>query len=345
MRRLNSLDGLRGLAVLLVFVYHVRQRQLTGGFVGVDVFFVLSGYLITALLLAEYDARHEISLPAFYARRALRLYPALVCVVVFATVTDHHYGLGHPLRDGVFSILYLTDFYGQWVPYYETLLHTWSLAVEEQFYLLWPVALIVALRRGWSLPRFVIAVIAASVVITAALGVPNLAARMQFLPTSHVAELGSGALLAILLRAREDAMVDRVSGARLAWACLVGIIACVAVLPNLWWAYPAATVVCVPLVAHLVTRQETALSRLLSVPPLLWLGRRSYGFYLWHYPILVWTKAAVDGTHAVFGFAVTLVATELSWRLVELPFLRMKRRFEPPRTAVAVAPAQTQALS
>jgi peptidoglycan/LPS O-acetylase OafA/YrhL len=149
MRRIDSLDGLRALAVLLVFVGHVDQRGLPGGYVGVEVFFVISGYLITALLLHEQRRTGAISLRHFYVRRMLRLWPALLLfVVVVAPISalDH---IGEPAADGTAALLYLTDFWANASEHFSLLLHTWSLAVEEQFYLVWPAVLVFALKRGW----------------------------------------------------------------------------------------------------------------------------------------------------------------------------------------------------
>ncbi|HEY5318439.1 MAG TPA: acyltransferase [Solirubrobacteraceae bacterium] len=330
--RLHSLDGLRALAVVMVFASHVHQSTLTGGFIGVDVFFVLSGYLITWMLLREHAATGAISLPRFYMRRVLRLYPALIGTVILATLLALYFGWGRPGWDALAASTYVMDFYGSTTQYFSPLLHTWSLAVEEQFYLVWPAILLVGLRKGWNMPRVVIGLIAASIAVTAFIGLAHVgyANRVQYLPCSHLTELGTGILLAFAVQSGNLGLVRRLSGTTLTAVCIVLLFVGLYALPSRWWAFPLVVLVCWPPVAHLVTRPETWISRAFSLRGAVWLGERSYGFYLWHYPIL----AAILSSGLVHGVTpaavvACLIATELSWRFIEQPFLRMKQRFEP----------------
>jgi peptidoglycan/LPS O-acetylase OafA/YrhL len=330
-KRLDSLDGLRALAVILVFAHHVDQSALPGGFVGVDVFFVISGYLITWLLLQEHDRLGGIDLARFYGRRALRLYPALIVLVILASIAAAVRGLGSPAADGAGAATYVTDIYANIATHPSLVLHTWSLSVEEQFYLLWPAVLILSLRRGWPVTKVIVSAIAASIAITLFFGVsprPHVA-FVQFLPTSHIAELGGGALLAVALRsAPPSALLKRLSGPAVAAGALALLLVAELTLAAHWWAFPAVALICWPPVAHLVIHRESSISRAFSSRSAVWLGERSYGFYLYHYPILmllVLAGASVTVRIAI-GLPLTLAVTAASWTYVERPFLTLKDR-------------------
>jgi peptidoglycan/LPS O-acetylase OafA/YrhL len=329
--RLHALDGLRTLAVLMVFAHHVDQGGLPGGFLGVDVFFVLSGYLITSLLLREHATKGSINLGRFYVRRALRLYPALIGVIVGVLVLNVHFNISlHPKREALTTLLYSNDVYSSIYHGFFPLLHTWSLAVEEQFYLLWPVILIMCFRRSRSIQRVVVGLIVASIAITAVIGLAGIgyADRIQQLPTTHVPELGVGILLAVAVGVGRAESYRRLSTTPIAIAALGAMLAGMFVVPSDWWVFPLAVVVCWPPVAHLVLHRDSVLSRAFSWSPAVWLGERSYGFYLWHYPLVVIAKSRIDSTAGVVVVALgaTLIATEISWRYIEQPFLRLKDR-------------------
>lgn len=331
MNRLHSLDGLRAFAVLLVLATHADQGLLPGGVVGVEVFFVLSGYLITFLLLREHDAHGRISLRRFYARRALRLYPALALVVLATCPIAIHEEVGQPFRDSAAALVYVTDLWANYSYHVSLLVHTWSLSVEEQFYVCWPVVLIIALGRGWRLGRVLTVMVAASVVATIVLHFrhPTHVSIPAYLPTPHIAELGSGIWLAIAQRAGATNCLALVAGTGTALIALAALLGAELVLPSGSWVLPLVTVACWPPVAHLVLHQDSGLSRAFSARVPVWAGERSYGIYLWHYPILRVLGREGLPTWATFavGFGLTLAVTELSWRYVEQPFLRLKRRF------------------
>ena len=330
-KRLDSLDGLRALAVILVFAHHVDQGFLPGGFVGVDVFFVISGYLITWLLLQEHDRLGRIELPRFYARRALRLYPALIVLVILASIAAVVRHVGSPAADGAAAATYVTDIYANIATHPSLVLHTWSLSVEEQFYLVWPAVLIVSLRREWPLAKVIGTAIAVSFAVTMFLGISTWprVAFVQFLPTSHMAELGTGILLAVALRnGPASALLRRVSGPAVTAGALALLLVAELALGAHWWAFPAVTLICGPPVAHLVLHRESSLSRAFSSRSAVWLGERSYGFYLYHYPILillVLAGASVPVRIAI-GLPVTLAVTAASWTYIERPFLALKNR-------------------
>jgi peptidoglycan/LPS O-acetylase OafA/YrhL len=332
MRRIDSLDGLRALAVLLVFIGHVDQHHLPGGYIGVEVFFIISGYLITNLLLREYARTGTISLRRFYLRRMLRLWPALLLLVVVVTPIAAVDQIGRPVPDGVAALLYLMDFWANVEEHFSLLLHTWSLAVEEQFYLVWPALLILALRRGLRGRRLAIlltASVLAGILVTFATARLDLP-LIQYLPNAHIAELVSGVALALALDGKLPfpAELRPAAGAVAALGGLLALIVFEVLVPAKWWAWPLATVAAWPIVAHLVLDQDGWLARVFSSRPMVWLGRRSYGFYLWHYAVIELLLRSLPVWQAgVIGMGLTLLISAASFRYWEQPFLRIKERF------------------
>ena len=307
----SDLEGLRAVAVLLVLLYHAEIPGFGGGFVGVDVFFVLSGFLITGLIVRELAETGTVSLPAFYARRARRLLPAALLVIVVTVVVS--VWLLPPLRipdiagDGASAALYVSNirFAVQSTDYLQStaapspLLHYWSLGVEEQFYLLWPaLLLIVAGRRAGGVRRIAFAIVvvaAASLVLSIVL--TGIAAPWAFfsLPT-RAWELALGAIIAVSLTP-----LSRLTERQGAAACAIGIglivVSALVIGPTTPFPGLAAllpTVGTALVIAAGVRPGLTAPGRLLSQPPFRFLGRISYSLYLWHWPILVVPAAALE---------------------------------------------------
>lgn len=342
--RLPGLDGLRAVAVLLVVVYHLFPA-LPAGFLGVDVFFVISGFLITTLLLRERDAHGRIGLVDFWRRRARRLLPAIgVVVLVTASLAwmvggDILVGLGGQL-------LGATTFSYNWVAvangssYFgggldssapELLRNLWSLAVEEQFYLLWPLLLplVLRLRRG----RVPVAVgLAAASVLAAVLLAGSGATRVYYGTDTHAFGLLLGVALAFLRPAERRSGVPAVVGG----AAIAGVVALAFVTPGDGIeTFPgllvAASVLTVVAIAAAV-RAGSRLGRALDVAPLRWIGERSFGIYLWHWPLVVILTVATTRSSpdvavpvevALLTLALTLVAAEVSFRFVEQPVRRL----------------------
>ena len=346
-----SIDGLRAVAVLAVFLFHVGVAWMPGGFLGVDVFFVISGYLITALLVSEFAKRGFIDVTAFWLRRARRLLPAvavLIGVVMLVAVIVTPGDVPGLRGDAVYSLIYANNWqqivtdqsYVEAFGRPSLFRHLWSLSVEEQFYLVWPLICAAGLtqlgRRGLLL--LVIAGIVGSTALMGALHDPSAAdgARAFFGTDTRAAALLVGVALALVwhpseLRWRESRRVGLIlDGAALVAFALL--------LHELLTAhdYDAAlydgagflrvalwTAVLIAAFAHPASRIGWPLAR----PAMLWLGVRSYGFYLWHWPVIALTRPGIDvpldGTPLILlQLAVTIVLADVSYRFVEQPFRR-----------------------
>jgi peptidoglycan/LPS O-acetylase OafA/YrhL len=349
-QRVRSLDGLRGVFSLVVFSGHVFIPQMRGGIIVVDLFFVLSGYLITNLLLKEYAKTGTIGLRRFYTRRMLRLYPALFAVVIASFVLAQIDHIGDPIADSVSALLYVTNFWRQFHQhgnYISLVVNTWSLGVEEQFYLCLPVILIIALRRRWSLINVAVASMFACFVVTGVVGHtnPSFVPVAAWLPFASGPELASGALLAILLHTRSDLIspIRRVVGWPVAVAAIVMTMVVTFHGMERWWMFGGVTVIAWPLIAHLVLVPQGWLSQAFSFRPAVWVGERSYALYLVQIPVLVLLSRSVPSYagQLLIGLPLSLVLTQLSWVCVEQPFLRIKRGFATPGVSVGAAPAPT----
>lgn len=320
-----ALDGLRGVAVLLVVVSHL---SLSGGIrslgpVGVSVFFTLSGFLITALLLEERARSGRVDPPAFFARRARRLLPAmLVCVaaVVVAGLLLGSEFVGWPLVLGALT------YSSNWLMAAgagdgSALRHMWSLAIEEQFYVLWPIAFIVL--AGGGRRRLVTGLtvgIAASFVLTIALW-PQGWERVYYGSDTRALGLLAGCLLAVVLHGR----VQHRGSSRVALVAVAAVVA-TAATPILFVLWLAPALVSVLTVVALFAVTGTSRVGWLEWRPLREVGRRAYGLYLWHFPVAVAAERLL-GEPGVLAMAVVVlplsaVLTELSWRYVEQPFMR-----------------------
>jgi peptidoglycan/LPS O-acetylase OafA/YrhL len=297
-----SLDGLRGLAVLAVIATHFNAPFIVnGGLVGVTLFFVLSGYLITTLLVTERQSAGRIDLASFYVRRAARLLPALALVLVpvgIALVIDGRPGVA--LAGVVTSSLYVSNLAVAGGVVLGPLEHTWSLAIEEQFYLLWPAILIVGIAR----PRLLIGGLVVAIAVSAALRLGPitdverfcLLALVPFRPSLPTTILAGASLVILILLPTDQ-----------------GTFATLLLLPT---ALAGGIVV-------------AAKPRWLGVAPLVAIGRISYGLYLWHFPLAMLLPAWA----AFFG---TFVVAGLSYRFVELPIRQAAAKWRGPRDRPAV---------
>ena len=350
---LPGLDGLRALAVVAVLAYHggvlgdgVGGWSLRGGYLGVEVFLVLSGYLITSLLVAERAATGTVRLGTFWWRRVRRLVPAvgvLLLVVTAVSVVVLPDTLAELRGDVLASLVYVQNWHHIVVgeSYFTAvgrpplLRHLWSLAVEMQFYLVWPVVFAVGIRY-LGRRRLAVGVLAGALASTVLMAVLFSAGedptRVYFGTDTRAAGLLLGVAAALAwaparLRSDVPARARTVLDASGAGALAVLALLMFGLGDTSPWLYRGgflvtslATVVVIVVVAHPAARLGTAL----GIPPLRWLGLRSYGIYLWHWPVFVLTRPDVDVTWPgwmvlAVRVGVTLGLAELSYRYVELP--------------------------
>ncbi|GAA4113367.1 SGNH hydrolase domain-containing protein [Nocardioides fonticola] len=373
-----DVQGLRAVAVGLVIADHAGLPGWRGGYLGVDVFFVISGFLITGLLLREAAGTGRVRLLDFYARRARRIIPA-ASVVLAATVVASALFLpvvraSEIFRDAVWAGFFAanirfasvqTDYFASDRPV-SPLQHYWSLAVEEQFYLVWPLLLLVIVvalrRRGGDLRRRVVGVLAVLSAASLAWSVwathasPDTA---YFSTATRAWELGAGALLAAVVHGRTTGSGSHeVPGPGVprqlvalggAVAVLVSALVFTPATPVPGWlaAIPVAGTVAVLAAGSHPVGSRTVVARVLALRPLQVLGDWSFSLYLWHFPVLRIARARfgeLDAPMLALTLAVVLVLSGATYHLVEQPF-RTGRRWRRPSIAVALYPAGVAVLA
>jgi peptidoglycan/LPS O-acetylase OafA/YrhL len=310
-----ALDGLRGVAVLLVVLAHahVPGMEAAGG-VGVCLFFVLSGYLITGLLLAEHDASGRVRFRAFYARRARRLLPALGSLLAFLLALRALTGMADiaDTRSVVGAVFYVNNWQ---VGHHNltTLLHTWSLSVEEQFYSVWPMVLLLCLRRGGRALASRVALTAIGFLLCI-VGVYVAAGASLY---SYTTFTGFAAVLGGSLLALRPLRLPSWCG----WVAVVLIAVGSFMPPAIGVLAQFAGVVA----GVLAVSSGGAIGQALSGGVVGYFGRRSYAIYLWHYPLLLMARSAPEESRwlvRVLLIAATFLIAEVSWRFLEQPILR-----------------------
>ena len=330
-----EIDGLRAVAVLPVLLFHAGLDAFSGGFVGVDVFFVLSGYLITSIIVSEMQAG-TYTLVGFYERRARRILPALFAVMACCIVPAWVLMAPHQLKDFSQSVVAVSTFASNvlfWLQsgYFEPaaelkpLLHTWSLAVEEQYYLVFPLMLMALRYVGWRAWKPVLTVLAFASLALAQWSASRYPESNFYLLHTRAWELLGGALMA-LQGPRLATVAGRLAPAG-AWLGLALVLAAIVFFdrttpfPSLW------TVVPVGGTMLLVTLAETGsgVGRVLASRPLVALGLVSYSLYLWHQPLLAFLRIRQGdpqlGAASIAGFMVlSLLLAAVSYRWVERPF-------------------------
>ena len=338
-----DIEGLRAVAVGLVLLYHGFHAPFTGGFVGVDVFFVISGFLITNLLLHEKEQNAGVSIARFYARRVRRILPAATLVVLatlFVTYNQLGFIAGNQIAvDAKWTAVFAanihfgllgTDYLGSQLPP-SPLQHMWSLGVEEQFYLLWPAIFLglVLLVRGRRHRTALAVALAGLIVVSLAWSViqtKSNATWAYFSPLTRAWELALGALVAVLAtvaaRVRPSWLTELLS------LCGITGIMISALVLNSATHYPGSAVA-LPvistalLIATGCANQGTLVGRALALRPMQWIGARSYSLYLWHWPFLIiaaeYLGKKLSATQSAGLLLLALAATALTYRLIENP--------------------------
>ncbi len=345
-----AIDGLRALAVAAVLLYHSGLGWLPGGFLGVEVFFVISGYLITSLLIADHRSTGHVSLGGFWRRRARRLLPAAFTLILATLVYSVIFLPGEVVAlrgNAVAGFFYVSNWYQIFhsQSYFESLgrpsllQHLWSLGVEEQFYLVWPVLFSLVLAR--IKPRYAFTLVLAGAIASSALMAYKFdpgsdPSRIYYGTDTRAGGLLFGAALAFVwqagnLPARASSLFRRTADVWGAVA-LIGLICFAATIKETdallyRGGFTIVGVATALVIAAAVHPDAGGLRRVLGRQPLLWLGTRSYSVYLWHWPVFMLTRPGYDvPLDGVPLFALRLVITavlaEASYRLVEMPVRR-----------------------
>ena len=346
-RYMVGLDSLRGLAILGVILYHINFNWMPGGFLGVTVFFVLSGYLITDILAIEWKRNKRIDLKKFWLSRVRRLLPGMLVmlVIVLAWITIFHSSLLGKMRgDSLAALLYFSNWWYIYhkLSYFDSfsqlspLNHFWSLAVEEQFYVIWPFIISLAFRyikKKSHIILFIVLGAAASALAMAFLYEPGAdPSRIYYGTDTRAFSLLIGAALALIWPSSR--LANKIIPQARLILDVVGGIALIIILVMFWktnqydpFLYRGGMVILSIATALLVANLAHPASRIaqfLRFRPLRWMGVRSYGIYLWHYPIITLTTPKVNAgefslTRAILQFLLIIVAAQISWKFIENP--------------------------
>ena len=323
-----ALDGIRGVAILTVMASHWLPDLLPGGWIAVDVFFVLSGYLITKLLLAEFARENQINLVRFYTGRAVRLMPAFWCLLAFMSVVivvaRHREAMIH---SWIMSATYLMNWnialgWG-WADY---LGHTWSLAAQEQFYILWPVAFIFIRSRR---PLVWIGATMAVAIAWRCYLVQNHATGLRIYDgfDTHADPLLMGCAMAF--PKVSEGLRAVLSRLRFAWVAVVAIMFAWLFIPAESVEMLGVTLAGLLAMAFITLATQEPLRHLLVQKPLVFTGRISYGLYLWHYPLLGLMANRMPGTSPLLALIASYPVAVLSYFTVEKYFRHLKRKYRP----------------
>jgi len=341
LNRNAALDGLRGCAILLVIFFHAGVPGFAGGFVGVDIFFVLSGFLITSLLMDEIERTGTLDFVAFYMRRALRLYPALLLMLAAYIIAGARFWPTEPRPfHALIAGLYLTDYSRAYFGIPTTIEHTWSLAIEEHYYLIWPLLLIAIAR--WPRRARITFLIALYALATA--WRIYRAGHAEWDVVYHSFDSHCSGLLAGSLAAqfrKDDAAGWRERALALAvcaGATAVPLLLVTAAVRTSLFGLPAIVMEFLSaFVIFMLLNRKNPAWRIFAFPPLVWTGTISYALYLWHGPLLkaygydeqhLWPDLPI-ALALIFGIAI------FSWFAVERPAQALRHRW----TRAAPAPA------
>lgn len=348
-RYITGLDGIRAIAVIMVLAYHLKLALFKSGFLGVTVFFVLSGYLITGILISEVEEEGTIDLKNFWLRRIRRLVPAVMSmavVIIFVSAVVNRIIFTKGCKDFLASVLGFNNWWQIFnkVSYFEAagvpspFTHCWSLAIETQFYLIYPLILLGIYKlvksreegrakRGLLFAGVTLLLALISVILMIVLFDPQQdASRVYYGTDTRAFSLLFGALLAILweyrmVPRRLSASVNMVLGT-VSLVVLIMMTMTISGSSNFWYrgGQFVGTILTV-LVIYAVSGRKTWLSRFLSNPVLKWIGDRSYSIYLWHYPIILLISKGIKASWwiTLIELVLSVVLAELSYRFIETP--------------------------
>lgn len=342
-----ALDGLRGIAILAVMLFHAEILWFKGGFIGVDIFFILSGFLITSLLVQEFDKAGTINLKNFYMRRILRLVPALIlllavyCLIVFSFLSEEsatkHY------IDAFISLFYLSN----WARAFnfhppDFLGHTWSLSIEEQFYILWPITLSKLLqfkKNRWQVLLFTFLIALSAWVLRCYLALNEASLQRLYNGLDTRADsLMAGCVLGTLLSS--SLLSAQIKQALSKWVPCCSFFSAVLLLflfyegdwQNLkmyYFYFIAIEILVVIVILDIFINKESLVGKILSVKALVWIGSISYGLYLWHYPVyrILFTLGFKQEMVATIGTLLTFLVAICSYYFLEQPIRKFGKFF------------------
>lgn len=345
MRYRKEIDGLRAVAVIPVILFHAGVKIFSGGYIGVDVFFVISGYLITSLILEDLQ-NDQFSVVAFYERRARRILPAIFCVMLCCIPFAWHWMLPSQLEDFGNSLIAVTVFASNILFWKESgyfaadanlnpLLHTWSLAVEEQYYLLFPVCLTLLWRFGRNTAAMVLIAVTIISLLLSEWGVRQYPIASFYLAPTRVWELLAGSLCAFMIADHGPRKNNLLSALGLvAIAASVFLFDEGTSFPGLYAGVPVLGTALIIVFGG----NGTLVARLLSLPGFVGIGLISYSAYLWHQPLFAFARMRSlgdpDQTLLLGLGAASLGLAYVTWRFIETPFRRRGQLPLPSRSAV-----------
>ncbi|MFQ5628403.1 MAG: acyltransferase family protein [bacterium] len=342
-----ELNGLRGVAIITVMLYHSELPFMQGGFIGVDIFFVLSGFLISTLLVQEFDNFQSISLKHFYMRRILRLMPALItfllvfCLWSYAILNEEAARKNY--MDSIISFAYLSNWARAFLIHPPDYLgHTWSLSIEEQFYFLWPLTLSVLLRvlkKRHHVALFTVGIALFSWFLRICLSILEISPERLYNGLDTRADaLMIGCALGIVISS--GLITEKVKGvlakslvviAPLSAAGLLGF----AVFSSwhdsnmYYWGFVVVEIMTAFLILDIFFNPRSIIRKILAIKWLVWIGTISYGLYLWHYPIFRTMQSLNYNCLSVIsiGSVIAIVIAADSYYFLEKPILKIKKRF------------------
>lgn len=347
--RINSFDGLRGFALILILFFHTFQPYTHGGFIGVDIFFVLSGFLITTLLIKEHNKEQSINLKYFYMRRFLRLAPALIIMVSIFYIYSQYF-LPEPQKSESFTASLSSLFYianiaqaYNWYPMGH-LLPTWSLSIEEQFYFVWPILFIIlfsCLKTKKHIAFSLIALIIASWINRAVMAMdPSISIdRLYFGSDTHSDGLLIGSLSAILISMYENsssklltmikAKTTHICHLALSFYAISFLLLGKEIKSLYIWYFPLLIIISAILISSLYLQKNDFKNTLFTNKQLIWLGSISYGVYLWHWLIYrIINELGITGFQTgIYGSVIAILIASVSFYFIEKPILKLKKHF------------------
>ncbi|MPT49216.1 MAG: acyltransferase [Sphingobium sp.] len=337
MKYRSDIDGLRSIAVIPIVLFHAGISAMSGGFIGVDIFFVISGYLITSIIVREMN-EDRFSIVEFYRRRVVRIFPALIFMLLavllagtFIMLPQELSGLGH---SAIAAMLFAANIYFWFTADYfdssaetKPLLHTWSLGVEEQFYLLFPLLLLLVIRYAPSRMRTILAAMTfISFLIGGYATLKHPQAAFYLIP-ARAWELGIGAMIAV--GCYPSLRSEKVRNGIAIFAILLILFGLFWITPSSLFPAPWAVIPCMGAAVLIIYGENTLIGNILSTSPVRWIGKISYSLYLWHWPIITFyrlrTGVDLQMGETILLLALSFVAAALSYYFVEQPVMARLR--------------------